>query len=50
MKLQKRVITAFSIVMISFMGLYHTAIAETQVSGEELKTLLSGNTTEKSIR
>ena len=46
MKLQNRILASFSIVMIGFMGLYHTAIAETQTSGEDLKTLLSGNTVE----
>ena len=46
MKLQKRLIISFSAVMIGLLGLFHIAIAETRVSSEELKTLLSGNTVE----
>jgi len=46
MKLHKRLILVFSVVLISLFGISQTAIADTTVSGEELKTLLSGNTVE----
>ena len=46
MKIQKRVITFFPIIMFGLIGSCHVAIAETKVSGEEITTLLSGNTVE----
>lgn len=46
MKLNKRIITTLSVIIIGMEGLYHEVTAETRVSGTELKTLLSGNTVE----
>jgi hypothetical protein len=45
-KLQKQMVRSFSIFIIGLMGFCHAAFAETDVSGEDLKTLLSGNTVE----
>ena len=46
MKDYKRLITFISIMMFGLMSLCQVVIAETKVTAEELKTLLSGNTTE----
>lgn len=47
MKQLRNLILSLVTIMISFMVLHQSAIAgETQVTGEELKTLLSGNTAE----
>ena len=47
MKQLRNIAISFFTVMIGFIFLHHSAIAgETRVSGDELKSLLSGNTVE----
>ena len=46
METWKQIIFSITVIVFGFIGVSQQAVAETQVSGEELKTLLSGNTVE----
>ena len=46
MKSPKYISTLFITILFAFVGVHNSAVAETKVSAEQLKTLLSGNSTE----